>query len=447
MRKVFRDPIHNLISFDKNEEKLIIDLINTKEMQRLRRIKQLGLSFVTYCGTDHSRFSHSLGVAYLAKRVINALSHFEDDLDSKKYVKELTNQKNQLHLLAAALLHDIGHGPFSHALERFTGKDHVKWTIEILSDKSTDVNKVLRAYGNDFVKRLQNIIKRTDKSILVKVISSQLDVDRFDFLLRDSLMAGVEYGRYDLEWILHSLRIREVNGNPEILLDISKGKYAAEGYILARYWMYTQVYYHKTTRGAEVLLDKILTRASDIIINGDNIPCHPIVANLLKNNSISVSDYLVLDDINFIYLFKEWKCSTDKILSDLCKRFLNRNLFKSIDMSNRNTSLDNANKISSLTVKAKQRGFDKKYYIESDRAENSAYKDYYLQSTITKKRKTNTKEEEATEQIFVLLKNGKIDEFSNHSDIINTLRNKKFVLERLYFPEELRDEVKSLQLE
>ena len=89
MRKVFRDPIHNLISFDKNEEKLIIDLINTKEMQRLRRIKQLGLSFVTYCGTDHSRFSHSLGVAYLAKRVVEALSHFEDDSDSKEFIKEL----------------------------------------------------------------------------------------------------------------------------------------------------------------------------------------------------------------------------------------------------------------------------------------------------------------------------------------------------------------------
>jgi HD superfamily phosphohydrolase len=116
-------------------------------------------------------------------------------------------------------------------------------------------------------------------------------------------------------------------------------------------------------------------------------------------------------------------------------------------MSNRNTSLDNAKKITSLTDKAKKRGFDDKYYIESDRAENSAYKDYYLQSKIIERRQTNTREEEATEQIFVLLKNGKIDEFSNCSDIINTLRNKKFVLERLYFPEELRNDVKSLQLE
>ncbi len=443
MRKVFRDPIHNLICFDKNEEKVIIDLINTKEMQRLRRIKQLGLSFVTYCGTDHSRFSHSLGVAYLAKRVIEALSDFNDDSESKTYIKELKDKENRLLLITAALLHDIGHGHFSHALERLTNKNHEKWTIEILGDESTTVNKVLRNLGTNFIKNLQKIINRTYKPILVKVISSQLDVDRFDFLLRDSLMAGVEYGRYDLEWILHSLRVRKIENSPEIVLDISKGKYAAEGYILARYWMYTQVYYHKTTRGAEVLLGKILDRASDIIKDGGHISCHPIVNKILRKEPVSVSDYLFLDDITFIHLFKEWADSDDNILSDLCDRFLNRKLFKSVDITEK-SGLKIAKKTASLISKANEMGFDDKYYIESDIPENSPYKDYYLQPVSN--HNDSSKEKEASQQIFILLKNGDTDEFSNHSDIINTLRNRKFVLERLYFPEKLRDDVNALKI-
>lgn len=333
MRKVFRDPIHNIIIFDKEAEKLIIDLINTKEMQRLRRIKQLGASYVTYSGTDHTRFSHSLGVAYLAKRVIDTLTHFKDDPESQDYVKELKD--SGLLVITAALLHDIGHGPFSHTLERLTGKSHEKWTVEIIGDEATEVHAKLK--GCNFVDRVQKIIQRMDKSILVKVISSQLDVDRFDYLLRDSLMAGVEYGKFDLEWILHTLRVRKVKDVPEIVLDISKGKHTAEGYILARYWMYTQVYYHKTTRGAEVLIDKILERAKDI---ADTVPTHdPIIKKILNSEKITVSEYLMLDDITFLYHFKEWLNSEDKVLSDLCDRFLNRKLFKSIDVTDKESSI------------------------------------------------------------------------------------------------------------
>ncbi|GJQ50914.1 MAG: phosphohydrolase [Candidatus Kuenenia stuttgartiensis] len=442
MRKVFRDTIHNLISFD-NEEKLIIDLINTKEMQRLRRIKQLGLSYVTYSGTDHSRFSHSLGVAYLAKRVLSALSQYEEGSKTKDYIKEL--KENSLLIVTAALLHDLGHGPFSHALERITGKNHEKWTIEIICDKSTEVNKILKEHSAGFVERVQNIIRRTDISILVKVISSQLDVDRFDYLLRDSFFAGVEYGKFDLEWILRSLRVRKVKEFPEIVLDISKGKHAAEGYILSRYWMYTQVYYHKTTRGAEVLIDKILKRAKDIV---DSISCDSIMKKLLNNETITVTEYLMLDDVTFLYHFKEWLNCNDKILSDLCNRLLNRKLFKSVDLTGKvGLKKFSTEVMIPLIEQAKDKGFEHKYYIESDVAINTAYKDYYLFPKRNENKESidnkNT-DEEATEQIFVLLKDGSIDEFSRQSEVINTLRNEKIILERLYFPEELKENIRKL---
>lgn len=445
MRKVFRDPIHNLISFDKKEEKLIIDLINTPEMQRLRRIKQLGLSYVTYSGSDHTRFSHSLGAAYLSKRVIDTLSHFKNDSDSKECIKELNN--NALLLIIATLVHDIGHGPFSHALERLTGEDHEMWAIKIIGDDSTEINKKIKKYSTEYINSIRNIIRRTDKSILVKIISSQLDVDRFDYLLRDSLMCGVEYGKFDLEWILHSLRVRKINGFPEIVLDISKGKYAAEKYILARYWMYTQVYYHKTTRGAEVLIDKILERAKDTI---NNITCIPLIKKIFNNKSLTVSEYLSLDDITFLYQFKEWLNSNDKILSDLCYRFLNRKLFKSVDLTDKRGLTKFYNKVMvPLTEKAKKKRLEPKYYIESDVAVNTAYKDYYLFQKQNENKENNIRnnDEEATEQIFVLLKDGSFNEFSTQSDVIKALRNEEIISERLYFPEELKEDVKKLMRE
>lgn len=154
--KVFRDPVHNIILFDKDEERLIIDLIDTKEFQRLRHIKQLGLSFFTYPGAEHSRYIHSLGVTHLMKRFIDKISSLKN-IDTK-YIEEL--QDNRLLALTAALLHDVGHGPFSHALEKTTKIKHEKWTIEIVLGE-TKINDILENYKKGFAREVADVIQRT----------------------------------------------------------------------------------------------------------------------------------------------------------------------------------------------------------------------------------------------------------------------------------------------
>lgn len=436
MKKVFRCPIHNLIAFDKKEEAVIIDLINTKEMQRLRRIRQLGLSSVTYPGTDHSRFAHSLGVAFLAQKLVDSLKHISDDPDVKQLYDELHYDK--LLLMVTALLHDVGHGPFSHAIERFTGKGHEKWGCEIIGNTNTEINKVLIS-KNINVERVKNILLRTEQSILVKTVSSQLDVDRFDYLLRDSHAAGVEYGKYDLEWILHSLRIAKVGDETEIVVDISKGKHALEGYVLARYWMYTQVYYHKTTHGMELLLERILRRASEV---GDGIFFDEAVNRLLREET-SIDDFLQLDEPTIIYHIKRWAAQKkDGLLADICNRFLNRKLFKSTEFSFGQDSMPLYVKFHQAASELLQKkGYDPNFYLLQYEAKNIAYKeDYFL-------KKSKGGDDEATSQIYVIDKKKNVKDLSDPdvSVLISELRNRAELLNRLYFPAELGDDVLDLR--
>lgn len=188
--KVFRDPVHDIIAFDKREDRLYLDLINTKEFQRLRHIKQLGLSSFTYTGAEHTRLAHSIGVAHLMKRFITHLSTLKQE-SSQEIIEKLIEERDLA--IVSALLHDIGHGPFSHAFEKVTGEDHETWSIRILQGK-TEVNEVLEEYRTGFAKEVSDVIRRIHSSnIVVKLISSQLDTDRIDYLLRDSLMTGALY--------------------------------------------------------------------------------------------------------------------------------------------------------------------------------------------------------------------------------------------------------------
>ncbi|WP_227002722.1 HD domain-containing protein [Salicibibacter kimchii] len=220
--KVFRDPVHNLISFDKTNEKLFLDLIDTKEFQRLRHIRQLGVSSYTYPGAEHTRLAHSIGVAHLTKRFVERLGQFKGEI-----TQEILEYKDVA--IAAALLHDIGHSPFSHALEDVTNVNHEKWTVHIITDPSTEIYAALERYKPDFSKQVADVIQRTHhSSVLVKLLSSQLDTDRIDYLQRDSLMTGAQYGSFDLEWLINTLRIGEVQGTTEVGLDLNKGLSIAE---------------------------------------------------------------------------------------------------------------------------------------------------------------------------------------------------------------------------
>ena len=428
--KAIRDPVHNLIQFDKDSEKLLLDLIDTREFQRLRRIKQLGLSAFTYPGAEHTRLAHSLGVTHLMKRFLDKICSMKGE-QNRKYICEL--QEYRLLALAAALLHDIGHGPFSHALEKTTKVKHENWTIEIILG-NTEINNILEGYRQGFSREVADVIRRTHSSkAVVKLLSSQLDTDRIDYLLRDSKMTGAGYGNFDLEWMINVLKIGEVNGDFEVGLDRDKGLSIAEDFVMARYYMYVNVYFHKTTRCAELLIDKIFERAVELK-NKNEIEL-PQDLDIILSEGIkreTVNNYLNLTDDTIWYHLMLWKDHKDSIISDLCSRMLNRKLFKSIPIP-----WDPMELIEKVQLISTEKGVPHKYFFLRDQATTGSYKDsYILQAPKTEE---NFAEKEASEQIFLFDRQNKSEELSNLSNIIGQIRNKQISIQRAYVPEEYKE--------
>ena len=309
--KVFKDPVHKYIYVQDNT---IWDLINTREFQRLRRIRQLGTSYLTFHGAEHSRFSHSLGVYEITRKIISQFerNHYED------WPKE-----ERLLCLCAALLHDLGHGPFSHSIEKAFGTKHEDWSCRIVLG-DTDVNKVLSRVSPDFPKKVAGVIcKSYSEEIVVSLVSSQLDADRMDYLLRDAYFTGVNYGTFDLERILRV--IRPYKGH---IVVKESGMHAVEDYLMSRYQMYWQVYFHPVTRSAEILLHKIFARAKHLY--EENYTFGFMVEPILHliQNKISLEDYLLLDESVMQTMLTFWSNEKDPILGDMCKRFLDRKLYK-----------------------------------------------------------------------------------------------------------------------
>jgi hypothetical protein len=413
--KVFRDPVHSLMRFDTEEERIVLDLIETRELQRLKYIKQLGVSYVVYPGAVHTRFSHSLATAYLMKRVIERFK-----LKGYKVI-----------LTCAALLHDIGHLPFSHLLEEFTKEGHEVRTAAIITDKKSEVREVLKSYDPSYPNQIRQILERTFKpSFAVKLISSQLDVDRMDYLLRDSFYTGVGYGNFDLDWLIHSLRVVEVDGDWEVAVDLHKGVRAAEGYVLARYYMYRQVYHHKRGRAAGAMIKKILQRAGDLLKEGHQIFVIGPLKRLLMNSHLSFEDFLSLDDVVLSFAIRQWERSKDPILADLCLRFNRGKIFEVIDLGDPDPEI-----LEKVKKAALSHGLDPLYYVELDRAADNPYIDDYLVYDDKKKKKMK-----AGENIF--LSDGKnLIELSSHSELIGAIRNRTFVTDRLCFPGEIKGDV------
>jgi len=262
--KVVRDPVHNLIPLAGDDGELVLELMDRPEFQRLRRIRQLGLALLTFPGAEHSRWAHSFGVCHLARRMLDTL-RLRYEGASAEY-KELAELRREI--VAAALLHDVGHGPFSHVFERAIPppddppsdypKDHEDWSQRIIRERFGPILE-RRGARTDIVAGL--IDKTNREHLLAKdFISSQLDADRMDYLLRDSRAAGPKYGEFDLEWLLYSLRIAEVpvrgqqGGVLRLCFDSRKAIHVVEEYIQARAFMYEQVYIHKATRAYEAML-------------------------------------------------------------------------------------------------------------------------------------------------------------------------------------------------
>ncbi|MCS6936012.1 MAG: HD domain-containing protein [Candidatus Bipolaricaulota bacterium] len=426
MDKVFRDPVHDLIRFDRVEDALVLRLIDTPHVQRLRHIRQLGTGSMVYPSATHSRFSHALGTAFLMKRVVD---HLLELAPSPSLAQTLTEHRQLL--LAAALLHDVGHLPFSHLLEDFTQIPHETWTVRLVRHPQTHLHRVLTEANPRYPEQIAQLFNRTFKpAFAVKLLSSQLDVDRMEYLVRDSLCTGVTYGYFDVNWLIHSLRLVQENDDWELAIDRRKGLHAAEGYVLARYYMYQQVYHHKTARAADVLMRKTLQRAADLLRAGHDLPMTPPLRKLLlRPAELSLDDHLALDDTVVLFAVKEWCAAPDPILSDLAQRFQQRRLFKTLDLDE-SQYREHADKLAQL---ARAAGFDPRYYLALDRVADDPYKEsYFLKGLL------------AGENIFLVDSDGALVELSQASDVIRAVRNKTYVQDRLCFPEELRDQIVAL---
>lgn len=313
--KVLKDPVHDEIVV---EDAWVWQLINTSAFQRLRRIRQLGTSYLTFHGAEHSRFTHSLGVYETMRRV---LSYLQKEFGWPK------EQREHKLALAAALLHDVGHGPFSHTFETVYPVHHEEWTRRILVEDD-EVATALSEVDLEFASDISSILAKEGRfPIIEQLITSQLDVDRMDYLLRDAMNTGVNYGRFELGRLIRSLALEDSS----VLLR-QGGIHTAEQYILARYFMYTQVYLHPVTIGSDVLVGNILRRASELWTNGELVDMPPFLKALFENQqNVAVKDYLAIDESTLLYAFRVWATmERDSVLSDLSSRFLNRRLLAPI---------------------------------------------------------------------------------------------------------------------
>lgn len=405
IEKVFRDPVHNYIHVD---HELIYNLINTREFQRLRRIKQLGTTSYTFHGGEHSRFSHCLGVYEIARRITQK---FED-----KY-PDIWNATESLVTMTAALLHDVGHGAYSHTFERLFDTDHEEMTCRIITSPDTEINAALRQISPDFPDKVASVINHTyPNKQVVQLISSQIDVDRMDYLLRDSYFTGTNYGEFDLTRILRVIRPTE-NG----IAFKESGMHAVEDYVLSRYQMYMQVYFHPASRSMEVLLQNLLHRAKILYqAHKDYFSVSSPRLVPFFEGQISLKDYLALDDGVMNTYFQSWSEGPDKILSDLAQRYVNRKVFKSITFNKSNEEgLDTLRNI------VKNVGFDPQYYTAIHHNFDLPY-DIYRPNA--EKKRT---------QIEIIRKDGSMIELSRLSPIVHSLAGTVHGDSRFYFPKEM----------
>lgn len=397
---VFKDPIHDSIHI---RHQVILDLIDSKEFQRLRRIKQLGTTQYTFHGAEHSRFQHSLGVYELSRIICD---HFV-----RNYPKDWDDSERLL-TLSAALLHDIGHGPFSHTFEKIFDTDHEQFTIDIILDENTEVNQILKTVSPSFPTKVASVIKGDyPNPQVVQLISSQIDADRMDYLQRDAYFTGVSYGKFDLSRILRV--IRPYKGGIAFQY---QGMHAVEDYIVSRYQMYMQVYFHPVSRGMEVTLDRLLTRAKDLFEAGKLYPSVGVLEAFFEN-SYTVEGYLKIDDNILMSIISSWTESSDFDLRELAKMFLHRKPLKSIAFNRE----ENEESVKHLQDLVSQLYYNKDYYSLTNRSSDISY-DYSLKKKAP---------------ITLIQPNGDLIDLSEASPIVQILSDHLHGNDRLYVPRDL----------
>ena len=381
-----RDAVHGDIHFDKR----FMKILDTKEFQRLRRINQLSMSLLVFPSANHTRFSHSIGTYHVMGLIIE---HLE-----KRFKNIYISKENRELAQLVALLHDIGHGPFSHSFEAALKTNHEKMTCKII-EGNTQINKVIREnFGENYPKDISNLISNNYSGenkgldlffVLKSLISSQLDADRLDYLVRDAKSTGVSFGIIDVQRIIESIRVTEYDDKIYTCI-LEKNILDIEDYISARYKMHEAVYYHKGHYDAEAAIKLIFVRVKELRDSGiSNFPRN--ISKLINNPEISLEDYISIDDYDMISAFKELDEMDDLILSKLCRVVLYREKFERL------TLLDNESK----TIK--HFANDLKELIATN---SSTFEEKHFEYMFVQKKYVNISYKPDKENIYVLKNNG-----------------------------------------
>ncbi|NCB33718.1 MAG: HD domain-containing protein [Erysipelotrichia bacterium] len=395
--KVMRDPVHGYIHV---EYQVVWDVINSRWMQRLRRIHQLGGANMVYHTADHTRFSHSLGVYEIVRRMVNEVPD----------ISKALNEREKVTVLLAGLLHDVGHGPYSHAFEFISGISHEEYTCDIILH-DLEINGILESAEEGLSADVVDVIRhRSANSILPQLVSSQLDADRMDYLLRDAYFTGTKYGEFDLERVLRTLRVSDSR-----IVVKESGTYAVENYIMARYHMYWQVYYHPVARAYECGLQKLFLRLDDLRKENRLPRTIPSFRPLLEQNKLTLEEYFELDECACNYGFDLLARSKDPITRDLASRLQNRNLFEYQE--------DNPAGNRKIRASLARADYDPRYYFAKDSAKQRPYEPY---------------SRTGSEGIWVRMHTGEILELSQASNIVNALvHGRERSDSRVFFPKEI----------
>lgn len=425
---ILRDPVHGLVSFEADEYTLIPRLLETREVQRLRRIRQLGLTSFAYPGADHTRFSHAIGAAHVMTRFVRRLQDIHNDLP---FWQRLTTERAR-DAVSAALLHDVGHGPFSHLFEEALphSPNHETWTERILSDPESQVHQVLLAADPSLPLRVSELIRGEHHiPYLQHTVSGTFDVDRCDYLLRDAHFTGVSYGEFDLDWLLRSLRFgvpEAPDKAPPLAIDGDRGVPAIESFVMARLFMFQQVYFHKATRAADYMLARIIERLRVLLLDGTRLPDVPLaLVELVLNDDTSVRHYLELDDTSLWHGIRSWQSVKDPVLSDLCTRLCERRLFKTYELFGPEASAGAYQQLLATARElAKHQGLDPNIYVGLDKVMLSPY-------------------DESKQSLKVLFPRNPPQAPHDVSFLLGRLRGERLEKTRLIFPAEIRAQLLS----
>ena len=382
--KIFNDPIYGFITIPNSD---IFDLIEHKYFQRLRRISQMGLSYLVYPGANHTRFQHAIGCMYLMQKAVNVL----------RFKGVSVSEEEEKALYVAILLHDIGHGPFSHAMEHsiVNGISHEEISMRFMQ-------KLNEEFNGSLTLAIQIFEGKYDRPFLCELISSQFDMDRADYLKRDSFYTGVAEGNVNSERLITMLNVVDNR-----LVVEEKGIYSVEKFLVARRFMYWQVYLHKTGLVAEQLLTRVLKRAKELTNQGVTLRASDALSYFLRNeitrtnfDDVTLEVFSRLDDIDIVSAMKDWQYHDDFILKHLCSMIINRDLLK-IKIKNKPIKSSTLDKhIEILADKHNLTNKDAEYFVFTDEISNLAY-------------------QSKTQKIKILQKSGKVVDITKASDQFN----------------------------